>query len=68
MQAVGGVVSNAPYSEDDHPAARKLRVNNIPQMRGVSEIKAEEEVPGAPRKLANPSVKKKKVFTEIKAR
>jgi len=68
MRAVGGVVSNAPYAEDDHPAARKLRVNNIPEMRGVNELKAEEEVPGAPRKLANPSVKKKKVFTEIKAR
>jgi hypothetical protein len=68
MQAVGGVVSNAPYPEDTHPAARSLRVNNIPEMRGVNEIKAEGEVPGAPRKLANPSVKKKKVFTEIKAR
>ena len=68
LQAVGGVLSNAPFADDDHPAARNLRVNNIPEMRGANEIKAGDRVPGAPQKIANPSVKKKKVLTEIKSK
>ena len=66
MRAVGGVLSNAPYPSDDHPAARNLRVNNIPEMRGANEIKSQERIPGAPQKIATPSIKKKKMFTEIK--
>ena len=68
LRAVGGVLSTAPYANDDHPAARNLRVNNVPEMRGANEIKAGDRVPGAPQKIATPSVKKRKVLTEIKSR
>jgi hypothetical protein len=67
-RAIGGVVSVAPYANDPHPALRKLRVNNVPSMRGGNEHHQSKLVPGAPQKLPNPAIKQKKVLTEFKAK
>ena len=68
IRATGGVVSAAPFQNDDHAALRKLRVNNVPEMRGANQIRPEEAAAGAPQKLENPGVKKQRVLTEIKSR
>lgn len=67
-RAVGGVLSVTPFTNDDHPAAKNLRINNVPELLRAEEVKQKDAIPGAPQKIPTNATRKKKAFTEFGSR
>jgi hypothetical protein len=67
IRSTGGVISVAPFANDENAGLRNLRVNSVPEMRGATQVRPEDALAGTPQRLQEPSVKTKKALTEIKS-